>query len=222
MDRVFHNYPVVLKYFTPNSYLDVGVCKGWAIPFILEQLPSLTKVEMIEANELHRPDLEKISETYKIPFHIEVLSDEVKEVTFHLDGLGADSTGPGNSYYLENTNYYIGKPSEQRITNTLDNIYDDSYTFDLIKMDTQGSELDIIKGGKNLIKRTKAIILEENVYTYNIGAPLHADIKKYMESIGFILVETLDTKTGNITDRNGEPAYKHEIDTLYIRNELIK
>lgn len=180
MDAVFHNYPNVLKYFTPLSYLDVGVCKGHAIPFILQQLPSLVKVEMIEACELHRTDLEIVSKQYNIPFHIEVLSDEIKEVTFHLDGKGAESTGPGNSYYLEDTHHYVNTPSEKRITNTLDNIYDDSYTFDLIKMDTQGSELDIIKGGKNLIQRTKGIILEENNFTYNTGAPLHTEIKAYM------------------------------------------
>ena len=61
MDKVFHNYPKVLKYFTPQSYLDIGVCKGHAISFILQQLPSLIKIETIEANELHRPDLENIS-----------------------------------------------------------------------------------------------------------------------------------------------------------------
>jgi FkbM family methyltransferase len=222
MDKVFVNYPKVLKYFTPESYLDIGVCKGHAISFILEQLPSLTKIEMIEANKSHIPDLEKISEQHNIPFHIEVLSDEIKEVTFHLDGLGEHSTGPGNSYYLENTTYYIGKPSEQRVTNTLDNIYDDSYTFDLIKMDTQGSELDIIKGGQNLIQRTKAIILEENEFCYNIGAALHSEVKEYMESIGFVLAELLDEKNRNITNRDGNQIKQREIDTLYIRKELIQ
>jgi FkbM family methyltransferase len=222
MDKVFHNYPVVLNYFTPESYLDVGVCKGWAIPFILEQLPSLTKVEMIEANRLHIDELKVVSEKYNIPFHIEVLSNEIKEVTFHLDGKGKESTGPGNSYYLEDTHHYIDTPSEQRITNTLDNIYDDSYTFELIKMDTQGSELDIIKGGKNLIQRTKAIILEENVYRYNFGAALHSEIKEYMDSIGFVLVGLLDDKQRYILNRAGERVFQHEIDTLYIRKELIK
>jgi FkbM family methyltransferase len=222
MDKVFVNYPKVLKYFTPESYLDIGVCKGHAISFILEQLPSLTKVEMIEANELHRTDLEKISETYKIPFYIEVLSDTIKEVTFHLDGKGTESTGPGNSYYLENTNHYMNTPSEIRITNTLDNIYDSSHTFDLIKMDTQGSELDIIKGGKNLIQRTKAIILEENEFCYNIGAALHSEVKEYMESIGFVLAELLDEKNRDITNREGNQFKQREIDTLYIRKEFIK
>lgn len=222
MDAVFRNYPNVLKYFTPQSYLDVGVCKGHAIPFILQQLPSLKNVEMIEACELHRPDLEKVSETYKIPFHIEVLSDEIKEVTFNLDGKGAESTGPGNSYYLEDTYHYIDTPSEKRITNTLDNIYDDSYTFDLIKMDTQGSELDIIKGGKNLIQRTKGVILEENVYRYNFGAPLHPEIKEYMESIGFVLAELLDEKNRDIHNSERIQVKQREIDTLYIRKELIQ
>jgi FkbM family methyltransferase len=221
MDKVFVNYPIILNYFTPVSYLDVGVCKGHAIPYILQQLPSLKNVEMIEACTLHAPDLEIISNKYNIPFHIEVLSNEIKEVTFHLDGLGKDSTGPGNSYYLEDTYHYINTPSEQRITNTLDNMYDDSYTFDLIKMDTQGSELDILKGGKNLIKRTKGIILEENVYRYNTGAPLHAEIKEYVESIGFTLVGVLDDKQRHIINRSGEKVEQREVDTLYIRNELL-
>ena len=222
MDKVFVNYPKVLKYLTPQSYLDIGVCKGQAISFILEQLPSLTKIEMIEANELHRPDLEKISKEFNIPFHIEVLSDLIKEVTFYLDGRGAESTGPGNSYYLEDTNHYLNTPLEIRITNTLDNIYDGTFIFDLIKMDTQGSELDIIKGGKNLIGRTKAIILEENEFRYNIGAALHSEIKEYMESIGFVLAELLDEKNRDIINREGNQVKQREIDTLYIRKELIK
>ncbi len=222
MDGVFHNFPMVLQYFTPNSYLDVGVCKGHAIPFILKQLPSLQKVEMIEANEMHRHDLEKVSKEYNIPFYIEVLSDEIKEVTFYLDGKGQSSTGPGNSYYLEDTHHYVNAPYEKRITNTLDNIYDESYSFDLIKMDTQGSELDIIKGGKRLIQNAKGIILEENRYRYNFGAPLHSEIKEYMESIGFTLVKLLDEKNRTIHTQSGEEIYQSEIDTLYIKNELIK
>ena len=221
MDAVFVNYPNVLKYFTPESYLDIGVCKGHAIPFILQQLPTLKRVEMIEACELHRDDLQKISETYKIPFHIEVLSNEIKQVTFHLDGKGAQSTGPGNSYYLEDTDHYLDTPSEIRITNTLDTIYDDSYSFDLIKMDTQGSELDIIKGGKNLINKAKGIILEENVYRYNFGAPLHDEIKLYMKSIGFELAELLDDKQRNIRNRAGEIVFQREVDTLYIRKDIL-
>jgi FkbM family methyltransferase len=221
MDKVFQNYPQVLKYFTPESYLDIGTSKGHAIPYILQQLPTLTKVEMIEACEFHRKNLDKLSKELNIPYHIEVLSNEIKEVTFYLDGKGEESTGPGNSYYLEDTHHYINTPSEQRITNTLDNIYDENSSFDLIKMDTQGSELDIIKGGINLISRAKGIILEENVLRYNFGAALHDEIKDYMRKIGFYLVELLDDKQRMITNRSGEQTFQREIDTLYIRKDLL-
>lgn len=221
MDKVFVNFPRVLKYFTPVSYLDVGVCKGHAIPYILENLTSIKKVEMIEACRLHEDDLKEVSIKYSIPYKIEVLSDKIKEVDFYLNGFGKESTGPGNSYYKEDTPHYNGTPIEKRITNTLDNIYDETESFDLIKMDTQGSELDIIKGGLKLISKAKGIILEENIVPFNFGAPLHAEIKSYMESIGFILVDILDDKNYGIENSKGEYVPHHEIDTLYIKKSLL-
>lgn len=89
-------------------------------------------------------------------------------------------------------------------------------------MDTQGSELDIIKGGLKLISRTKALILEENVVPFNIGAPLHDEVKAYVESLGFTLVHVLEDKNCTLQNSKGEPMGHHEIDTLYIRNEYIK
>lgn len=221
MDNVFINFIQVLKYFTPKSYLDIGVCKGHAIPFILETLPSIIKVDMIEACKLHENDLKRVSDKYNIPYKIEVLSNEIKEVDFYLDGLGESSTGPGNSYYKEDTKHYINGVSEKRITNTLDNIYGSTEHFDLIKMDTQGSELDIIKGGLVLISKAKGIILEENIVPFNFGAPLHKEVKSYMESIGFVLVSILDDKNYGIENSIGEIVPHHEIDTLYIRKDLL-
>ena len=49
-------------------------------------------------------------------------------------------------------------------TNTIDNLFLDT-KIDLIKMDTEGSEYDIIVGGKETIKKYKPIILLE----YNAG-----------------------------------------------------
>ena len=82
--------------------------------------------------------------------------------------------------------------------------------------------MDIIKGGKELFKTAKAVIIEENIYRYNFGGALHFEVKEYMESIGFELVALLDEKKYYIKNRDGEMAPHHEIDTLYIRKELIK
>ena len=221
-DEAFKNFKEVYNYFEPKSYLDIGACKGWAIPFVKTQLYTLERMEMIEANRAHENELRVISQELNIPYRIEVLSDTVKEVTFYLDGIGDESSAPGNSYYKEDTLHYVNKPQETRTTNTLDNIYSDEDSFDIIKMDTQGSELDIIKGGLKIISRTKALILEENVVPFNIGAPLHDEVKAYVESLGFTLVHVLEDKNGTLQNSKGEPMGHHEIDTLYIRNEYIK
>jgi hypothetical protein len=72
------------------------------------------------------------------------------------------------------------------------------------------------------MKNVKGIILEENVFRYNFGAALHDEIKEYMDSIGFELVALLDDKQRNIINRAGEQVFQREIDTLYIRKDLLK
>jgi hypothetical protein len=57
--------------------------------------------------------------------------------------------------------------------------------FDFIKMDTQGSELDIIKGGQRICKKAKYILLEVAVIEYNEKAPLENEIILFMENFGF-------------------------------------
>jgi hypothetical protein len=64
-------------------------------------------------------------------------------------------------------------------------LFKDNTTFDLVKLDTQGSELDILKGGKNLISRAKVVILEVSLIEYNEGAPTVEETIDYMNEIGF-------------------------------------
>jgi len=220
-DEVFHNYSKILKYFIPYTYLDIGVCKGHAIPFIMKKLPSLKKIEMIEACKDHEDDLKILSEKTKIPYYIEVLSDSIKEVTFYSLGDKA-STQPGNSYYKENTPHYINCIEEVRKTNTLDNMYGDDIQFDIIKLDTQGSELDILKGGEKLLKNTKGLIIEETVlYDFNYNAPKDEELKKYLQENGFILVDYFHDYQHTIQDGNFNWVEHRQHDAFYVKEYLL-
>jgi len=221
MDDVFLNFPQINDYFKPESYLDIGSNKGQFIEFICQQLPTLKHVEMIEACRHHKWDLEQVSNRTGFPFYIEVLSDSVKEVTFFLDTNPERPTGPGNSYYPEDTPYYREFPGEQRITTTLDIMYPEK-TFDVIKMDTQGSELDIINGGMNLISRAKALVVEENIVPFNVGAPLSHDIKSFLENNNFVFVKHLKWWGGWIQDSEGKDKWHEEVDSLYIRKDILE
>lgn len=220
MDDVFLNYPQVLDYFQPQSYLDIGANKGQTIEFIIKQLPSIKHIEMIEACESHRSDLEKITKKTGFPHYIEVLSDSIKSVKFFLDNNPDRPNGSGNSYYPEDSIEYPNFNFEERITTTLDIMYPNQQ-FDLIKMDTQGSELDIIKGGMNLISKAKGLILEENVVPYNIGAPLSHQIKEFLENNGWIFVKHLKWWGGYVSDANGNSMWHEEVDSFYIHNSIL-
>jgi hypothetical protein len=74
----------------------------------------------------------------------------------------------------------------------LDDIFTEDTEFDLIKIDTQGSELDIITGGIELCKKAKGILLEVSLTQYNENAPLYDEVIKYMKNIGFIPKDILD------------------------------
>ena len=60
-----------------------------------------------------------------------------------------------------------------------------NHKFDFIKLDTQGSELDILRGGNELIKNTHSVLIECSVIPYNQGAPLMEDVCAYMHDIEF-------------------------------------
>ena len=118
-------------------------------------------------------------------YKIAALGDEEREVTFYTRSDKPETEG--NSYYKE-ANYWDIPQLVQENTMTLqrlDNIFKDSYVFDLIKIDTQGSELDILKGGKDLVSKSKAIILEVAYIEYNLGAPSSDEVIEYMRDIGF-------------------------------------
>jgi FkbM family methyltransferase len=87
------------------------------------------------------------------------LSDEEKEVDFYQ-----------NEYYRE-----IGSPLNNSIrkrTFTLDKIVKErGFPLpDFIKIDVQGCEMDILKGGKDTVKHATRLIVELQHMEYNEGA----------------------------------------------------
>jgi len=96
----------------------------------------------------------------------------------------------GNSYYKENTEHYANIPPKELVSWTLDTIvkYYQWPLPDLIKMDTQGSELDILYGAPICLAHATDVILEAQHTNYNEGAPKVEAVIKFMEDQGFTLV----------------------------------
>lgn len=169
------------------NILDIGANDGWWYKQTQLQYPN-AKFVLIEANPNNEPALKLLN----VPYYIVCLSDTVKQVEFYITTDSPTTTGA--SYYLENTEHFNESNIQilNLITNTLDSMFP-TETFDIIKLDVQGSEVDIINGGLNLIQRATEIILEVPMFNveYNIGAPSRQMYFDVMKKAGFETYEIL-------------------------------
>ena len=168
----------------PNAILDIGAHSGQFHGWAKRVWPA-SPVFMIESNPLHEQQLKNMTFMMDDDYLIAALGDEEREVTFYTRSDKPHTEG--NSYYKE-VNYWdipqLVHESKVKLQ-TLDSLFEDDSLFDLIKIDTQGSELDILKGGKKLVSKSKAIILEVSFIEHNLGAPTDKETIDYMNSIGF-------------------------------------
>ena len=168
----------------PNTILDIGAHTGQFHSWSKRVWPDVG-VFMIEANPLHESHLDKLAMMNGDKYLIAALGDEEREVTFYTRSDKPHTEG--NSYYKEHNYWDIPQlVQETKVTlQKLDNLFEDNAVFDIIKVDTQGSEIDILKGGKDLVSKAQAIILEVSFIEYNEGAPTAEETIDYMSEIGF-------------------------------------
>ena len=168
----------------PNAILDIGAHTGQFHSWAKRVWPD-AGIFMIEANKLHEATLDRLAMMNGDRYLITALGDEEREVTFYTRSDKPHTEG--NSYYKE-ANYWdipqLVQESKIKLQK-LDNIFEDGAIFELIKIDTQGSELDILKGGVELVSKASAIVLEVAYIEYNEGAPSVKEITDYMNKIGF-------------------------------------
>jgi len=173
-----------------SNLLDIGAYRGDFTRMVKNIWPQV-KVWQIEADERQMPYLQ--------PDAINALLSSVsnKEVEFFT--LGENSITTGSSMYRELTGYYINPIVVNKRTTTLDdlmkrvNFRGNWKNAGMVKMDTQGAELEILRGGENFIKtfQPKYFVLETSVKQYNAGAPLVGDIIDYMKEKGYAIQDIM-------------------------------
>jgi len=164
-----------------KTIYDIGAHRGDFSNFLSKTSLKGKEFYLFEANEKNEKYLRKFSFKY----FIEVLSDKKKEVQFYSKP--NESLG-GDSYFRETTDIYDSFDSSTKITETLDNLVKKNKLPlpNLIKIDTQGSEIDILKGASKSIANCKLIYLECPIIEYNLGSPNLDQYIKYLGSINFI------------------------------------
>ena len=186
--------------FEPKNILDIGANKGkWTLEIKKKVFPKAeyTLIEAIDYEELDKLSVKHDNINYK-----NILLDEIERlVTWY------EKRNTGDSLFKENTGYFDDCKEIKRSATTLDLVFNKNEVFELIKIDCQGAEIPILKGGNRLIQKSSVIILEVPFMgEYNIGAPNFYEHINYMENIGYRVFDIVEL---------------HRVDNILIQIDII-
>jgi FkbM family methyltransferase len=181
----------LLKYlgFIPRTILDIGAYIGEWSKMAREIWPN-SKIFMIEANEDLKKNLEEAF--WADGFEIALLGDKKRKKVNYYASISEFNTG--NSIFKEQTYFFQNCEIRKLEMITLDSLVQKKglKDIDLIKIDTQGSELMIIEGGKETVSKTEFILLETQNLEYNSNAPDVFEVMKKMKQFGFVLFDVVE------------------------------
>jgi FkbM family methyltransferase len=174
-----------LQGYTPRTMLDIGANVGMFTWSFLQVYPTC-KPTMVEPNPYCEEDLQKL------PFerHMVAASNENGEAELFLTTAWLKSTG--SSLYRENSEHFrdevvVRQPVPKA---RLDDLLA-GRQFDFVKIDTQGAELDVLQGGRDVIAKADYVMIEISLADYNPGAGRAEEIIDALASMGFVTTETL-------------------------------
>lgn len=171
--------------FYPKSILDIGANICQTADIMRKTWPK-SKILLIEGDEDCKPYY--IVKNYD--YLLKLLGKENGIVNFYKTKKIKSCTG--NSIYREDSISYRKDNLivEIKPIFKLDDCVNEH--FDLIKLDTQGSELDILMGGVKTIKNSKVLIVEVSIINYNVGGCKKNDVINFIVNLGFDFIEVIE------------------------------
>jgi FkbM family methyltransferase len=191
-------HPCILgfhKHFGNGSLIMLDVGARWGLQRPWNQYPNeFIQYYGFDADQEECDRLNQSIKTKNVRYIPAALSDENSLETLHI------THEPGrSSIYKPNVEllnkFYDGEgfkvASQLKIETTTLNqvILDYNINPDFIKLDTQGAELRIIKGGDKIMDRVLGFEIEVEFLEFYKKQPLFSDVDKYMKSSGFELYD---------------------------------
>ena len=194
------------------NFLDIGASGG------LE--PRWKKFEGQINTQLIEPDERSIKNFDTKDLDINLIWSEETDLDFYLTRKKECS-----SVFTPNENIINKYPNKERyevikkkkiFSNTIDNIFFNQ-NFDFIKIDTQGSELNILMGGRKKLQDVLGLEIEVEFSKVYNDQPLFEDVKDYVEKEGFVFIDFVTINRWGKDKIDGFGSMIHA-DALFLRD----
>lgn len=163
--------------YNPAVVYDIGAYEGYWTNDFLEVFPSAA-IYMFEAQEEKEIYFKNITASNPNTHYAIALlgTRDGDEVRFVEDGTG--------SQVMRNN---ISGNEKVRITNSLDTITQKNKwpLPDFLKLDVQGFELEVLKGGEKALQSAEFCLLEVTILDLGGGSPLLIEVVNFMHQQGF-------------------------------------
>jgi len=190
--------------FQPGTVLDIGAFEGNWSKMAMEIWPE-AEFTLIEANPDKAAMLRRdpVLAATKVVENLLGPSDGA-EVTFHV-------MESGSSVYEEHSD--VERQSVTLKQRTLDSIMKDQDGADFIKIDVQGYELEVLKGGQATLSNAEIVLIELSLIEINEGAPLLDEALGFMRAAGFVAYDLLEIH------RRPLDGAMNQVDVLFVQED---
>ncbi len=191
-----------LKIF-PDIVVDIGAARGEWSEMAMKIWPS-AQYKLIEPLSEQTGKLNQLKSSYtNLSFYTAVAGEAPGEIIFNV----SDDLDGSGIYGIDETN------ARKVPVITIDDIVKDSPGTIVIKLDTHGYEVPILKGSKEALKKTSLLIIEVYGFYVSPTCLLFQELSAYLDNLGFRLIDIVD-----IMRRPGDKAF-WQADAFYLRKE---
>ncbi len=167
--------------FQPKTILDVGAFQGAWTQAVKKIFPA-AKVLMVEAQAAKSVFLERVAGLYpgEVQYEITLLGPAHQENVAFYELETGSSVLPEQSSVSREVGYYTMRPLDEVASEWVEG------KVDFVKLDVQGFELEILRGGTNTLREADVVLLEVALLGINQGAPLVDEVLGFMRQHSFV------------------------------------
>lgn len=187
--------------FEPEFIVDVGAYEGEWTRMVSAIWPH-SRVLMVEPNSSKKDLLKGQCQSGRVELVTELLgSTDGQVVEFNV-------METGSSVYSEQSD--VARIVEKRKLRALDTLVG-GRRVDLLKIDTQGYEMQVLKGAEGILQHAEVVLLELSLIEINRGAPLIAEMIAFMNDKGYVLFDIIEFH------RRPQDKALWQLDGLFVR-----